>query len=403
MKRKLSVSFVLVLVTMMLTLSVAFALVQSSIVDELYGSDENAPQDVIDHILTPKETTVTPLGTLSVDEILYDGNALHVAFTVANPTSETLLYTVDGLWLNGSSLDRIGRLTLEGAGSAGVLLGGEVDGVPMPLSESLYNKAAFTHEVDEGGKYAGMQPLPREKATLKVAMAIWRPINAPQLVDYKQFEGVNVTETRNCLVTDENGLSELWLFRPRKYNLTYGPAERASDVYAAAFKEMGWAELVDTVEVELEVDLSAAMIPSAEISQPEYTQDGCRLVISSFELSHAGGMLEGLLFGDDDEILRMLQNGLGLVDRVGNRVLNNGTIWDDELSKDGGYRFTMELGPITGELPQQLYLAPVVDLNIKWDETSNFYDPTQIKPEGVIGVFQFDFSRAFCINLDMNN
>lgn len=401
-KKKISVSFALVLVIMLLTLSVGVAVVQSSIVRELYGSEETAPQDVVEHILMPQETAASTLGSLSVDEILYDGNALHVAFTVGNPTAETLLYTVDGIWLDGQPVDRQGRLTLEGAGSAGMLLGGEVDGVPMPASATLYNKGNFTYLADENGQYAGMAPLPEGKFTLKVAVAVWRPINVPKLVDYSQYEGVDVTETMSSLAVDKTGMSELWLFRPAQYNLGGSVFERPSEVYGEAYAALGWAKVVDTLEVEVEVDMNKAMIPLAETESSEYTQGGYRLVISNLTLSHAGGVLEGRIFGEHDEVISLMQNGLGFVDRAANRDLSRGLNWEMEPDEAGGYRFTMRLGPITGELPEQIDLAPVVALNPKWDETLPDYDPAVEKPEGVVGMYQYDFSRAFCIELSAN-
>ena len=96
MKKKLSVSLILVLVLTLTVLGLAYALVQSRIAGELYG-DTAAPRDVAERIQTPDESTASDLGVLVLDELLYDGSALHTAFTLSNPTGETLLYTVDGL------------------------------------------------------------------------------------------------------------------------------------------------------------------------------------------------------------------------------------------------------------------------------------------------------------------
>ena len=100
MKKKLSVSLILVLVLTLTVLGLAYALVQSRIAGELYG-DTAAPRDVAERIQTPDESTASDLGVLVLDELLYDGSALHTAFTLSNPTGETLLYTVDGLYLDG--------------------------------------------------------------------------------------------------------------------------------------------------------------------------------------------------------------------------------------------------------------------------------------------------------------
>ena len=137
MKKKLSVSLILVLVLTLTVLGLAYALVQSRIAGELYG-DTAAPRDVAERIQTPDESTASDLGVLVLDELLYDGSALHTAFTLSNPTGETLLYTVDGLYLDGCSLTR-STLFTEGAGTAGYLLGGTLDGLALPMTISAYD------------------------------------------------------------------------------------------------------------------------------------------------------------------------------------------------------------------------------------------------------------------------
>ena len=90
MKKKLSVSLMLVLALTLMMLGLAYALVQSRIAGELYG-DTAAPSDVADRIQTPDETASSDLGVLVLDELLYDGSALHTAFTLSTPPGETRL------------------------------------------------------------------------------------------------------------------------------------------------------------------------------------------------------------------------------------------------------------------------------------------------------------------------
>ena len=115
-----------------------------------------------ERIQTPNERAASDLGVLAVDELLYDGSALHTAFTLSNPTGETLLYTVDGLYLDGCPLTR-STLFAEGAGTAGYLLGGTLDGLPLPMSVSAYNEAEALYAFDGQGRYLGTAPVPEEK------------------------------------------------------------------------------------------------------------------------------------------------------------------------------------------------------------------------------------------------
>ena len=70
MKKKLSVSLVLALVIMLLTLSVAAALVQSNILGTLYPGEADVPADAAEQLHTPEATAAATLGILTMDEWL---------------------------------------------------------------------------------------------------------------------------------------------------------------------------------------------------------------------------------------------------------------------------------------------------------------------------------------------
>lgn len=237
-KKKISVSLILALVILVLSLSAGVALMHSQISDQLFGIQENIPQGVIDQIHTPTETNKTQLGQLSLDEWLYDGHALHTSFTIANPTRETLLYTLDGIMLNGRPIT-YNRCVTEGAGDSGFLLGGMADGVSLPASYSVYNEGESIAGFDAAGKFQGFVSVPQGEGTLKISVAVWRPINQPQFVDYKGFEGHDVADTLNHLITDASGYANLWLFRPESHQRPtyYGEssAQSYADAYAQAF------------------------------------------------------------------------------------------------------------------------------------------------------------------------
>ena len=398
MKKKLSVSVIMIMIFMIAALGAAYAWVQSNIANEMYG-EKPVPQDILDHIQQPNEHSESSLGTLTVDEILYDWHALHTSFSVTNPTDQTLLYTVDYIWLNGQQVT-LNRILAEGAGSAGLLLGGSVDGAALPTQASFYNAGDQVYLLDENGKYRGLAPLPEGSASLKVSVAVWRPINQPKLVSYKDYEGVNVTDTMNCLVTDSTGYVQLDLFRPQKYNLVTYAGQRSSEVYAEAYKALGWAELVDTIEVELPVNLNKSLAVATP-KQTEYQNGDIELTISSFDLTHAGGEMEGWLRSDAFTLKDFVKHDLWLVDQDGQRVLCRSACSFDTPSENAReMHFTLKMEPITGDLPTNVYLAPALSYNPRWDESSVLYDPTLPKPDGVIGEFQFDFSRAIRIELE---
>lgn len=394
MKKKLSVSLMLVLALTLMMLGLAYALVQSRIAGELYG-DTAAPSDVADRIQTPDETASSDLGVLVLDELLYDGSALRTAFTLSNPTEETLLYTVDGLYLDRCPLTR-STLFTEGAGTAGYLLGGALDGLALPASVSAYNEAEALYAFDGQGEYLGTAPVPEGEATLRIDIAVWRPIHSPRLVDYGDYEGMNASKASDCLVTDETGYVSLELFRPEAYSLNATADKPSSEIYAQAYRELGWAELARQISLELDVTLGPDQLTHVRPVQTEYTFDNLTLTISRFDLTHTGGQMEGRLSGEGAETL--LKQGFLLVDPDGQRVLSNVLTWDQEGAQD--FSFCLSLVPVAGELPQRVCLAPFLAHDPHWDESSPSYDPDVEKPEGVIGAYQLDFARALYIALE---
>lgn len=395
-KKKFTVSLAVVIAVMILTLGAAVALIHSNIAAHLYRDGAQAPEALLSQIQTPQETAATSLGSLTLDEWLYDGRALHTSLTIHNPTGETLLYTVDSLILGSLPLDRTGGdLLMEGPGSAGVLLGGAVEGTELPASHALYHEAAYGHLFDGDGKYLAQNPLPEGEQTLRVEVAVWRPVNAPELVNYRDFEGSDITDTKNCLITDETGYCDLWRFRHAEDYRAYNASQSGAAVYADGFRELGWAELVDTIVLEAPVDLRDDAVQQVELTETSYQLDGCTLTLTRFQLSHAGGVLEGDLTGDEEAVRALLRDGLHLVDRQGRRLLNNGSWWSDPTEGESVH-LTLMLNPVSGELPGEVWLAPVLEENSLWDPrfAGPNYDPDAPVPEDAISIYRLDYERG---------
>lgn len=401
MKKKLSVSLILVIMLILLTFSAAVALVNSHIAGQLYGPQETPPQAVLEQIHTPQVITEKPLGTLSMDEWLYDGHSLHTAFTVTNPTQEALLYTLDGIWLNGQHIT-YDHINTEGAGDSGFMLGGTVDGTAMPTSTTIYNMGTELYQFDASGKYTGRLPLPQGPSKVKVSVAVWRPINPVELVDYNQYEGYDVSVTKDHITADARGYSSLWLFRPESCYLPCNANQLPSAVYAETYKALGWLELVDILQVEVEVDLNKNDFAHALPQQTEFEQYGCRIVLEQFDMSLSGGAIEGWVYGDDSAVKALLDGGLHVADKASQQVLSYGSWWDDQDAEvKGGMHFHINLGPITGDLPQEISLVHITEWDNRWDATDPLYDPTLEKPENVYGMCQVDFSYEIVIPLDI--
>lgn len=78
----------------------------------------------------------------------------------------------------------------------------------------------------------GTAPIPQGEASLRIDIAVWRPIHSPRLVNYGDYEGMNVSEASDRLVTDKTGYVSLELFRPAAYSLNATADPASSEIYA---------------------------------------------------------------------------------------------------------------------------------------------------------------------------
>lgn len=403
-KKKLTVSVILVMVITLLTLSVAVALMHSTIVEQLFGSLEYAPEEVTKRIQTPQVKKETALGVVSLDEWFYDGQALHTAFSIVNPTEESLFYTLDGIDLNGQHVS-YNRLRTDGAGDSGFLIGGAVAGAAMPASVSLYNQGDALYTYDENEKYTGTVPIPEGLSSLEISIAVWKPINPVELIDYNQYEGINTSETKDHLTVDSKGFSQLWLFRPKAYNLAVGGNQSAAQIYQAAYQKLGWMELVDTITVETSLLLNKEQAVRAIPESVEFNQGSFHLVLDQFDFSHAGGALSVRFYGASDTIKQLVKQpyGLSLIDRETKRILNNGCSWNPDFCEEDGLTVEMSLLPVSGSLPEIVYIAPAVSYTDKLDPSSPHYNASLKANENVIQGWEYDFSRAVAIPLKITH
>lgn len=398
MKKKLSISLALTMILTLLTLSVAAALVNSSILHYLYMTDDESqiPQETLELLHTPDTAVEGAHGTLTLNEWLYDGTSLYTAFSMANTTDETLMYTLDGVWLNDQWLVT-SMSAMEGADSDGRILGGTADGTALPQSASTLQQYQEVYRYDESGAYQGMAKLPEGEAVLKISLAVWKPLNAVELIDYSRYEGYDVTETKDHLTVDKNGLSDLSMFRPESARRMTYANQLSSEVYADVYKELGWAELVDTITLETTVvlDVGTSVTPKETV----YQQQDLTMTITGFSLSYGGGEMTFDLQGDADTVKAMLKEGVCLVDREHQRILNNGTRYrDDDLDK--GYApVSLQLWSLKDALPDQVYLVPVTSYKPELDPSLPNYDPELEVPEDTIEGFTLDWERAIAIDL----
>jgi len=111
--------------------------------------------------------------------------------------------------------------------------------------------------------------------------------------------------------------------------------------------------------------------------------------------------MECRLLGDYDTVKRYMAEGVQLVDKANGRILSTGCIDNVLDGAEEGRKILLPLASFTGELPQEVYLAPVIGYDNRWDEATPDYDPGFEKPDNVVAPFQFDFENGFLIPLDI--
>ncbi|MBQ6804529.1 MAG: hypothetical protein IJP04_07735 [Clostridia bacterium] len=189
------------------------------------------------------------------------------------------------------------------------------------------------------------------------------------------------------------------MFRPESARRSYSSQQSGGEIYAPVFKKLGWAERVNTIEMTLEVDLDQILVSQAVPEKSEYFMNGFRIAFDSFQLTHAGGTLKGLIYGNQQEITAFLQKGLILADLKTRQDLSRGCIWSNEVNPDQSISFEILLSPIAGDLPETVYLIPPIAYNDQFVEEYPHFDPALEKPENIIGTWEVDFNQMLEIKL----
>lgn len=393
MKRKCWAGIALAATLLLASIQIADAEAPARIAVGLYGQEnaQYAPQALTEAIQRPSAAAESPIGTVSLDEVLYDGFCLHLGWSVENPTDAALLYTVDSFFVNGERLpmNRDGSsLYAEGAGSCGFLLGGAVEGLPVPARASHYCAGAYLA--------AQHPPLPEGRAEIALTVAVWRPIHAPRLLDSGRFEGVDIDPDQlrmDCLIpsaraaADDGLYCDLAAFRPRAMQ----QAESTAAAYAPVYQQLGWAELIDTLTVTAQVDLRAGQLAGVQPLVSEIPLSDCRMRIRAFVCTYAGGACEICFEGEEAALKARGRQALYLADVDNNRVLNGGVYWDRDKHL---LWYKMTLAPLLEPLPRRLVLAPMLAHDPRWDPQSPDFDPSVARPAGVVGAFQLDLGKG---------
>lgn len=294
-KKKLSTALILAVVLMVLVSgAVAATLLRGDILGWLFRTDRSeAPAEIANLVETAGESRRTGLSALTLNETLFDGNALSLNLTVENPTDEPMVYRVRQAKLNGQYLIAESVMLPYGS-SAGQLLGGEADGQAFPKEATIYatftavsdfpdplDMTASTAAVVAPEEHTGISSLPShmplkaaEEAELSLLVEVYRPVKPALLttLGYEAF-GDHPSLAQDTLSVE----AENWLV----------PFDSAT--------VPSLLEQIDSQEFTFPIRMKAAGITTVSAQPGVYENDLFSLALESFTLSAVSGSLEGCI------------------------------------------------------------------------------------------------------------
>ena len=293
MKKKLSTVLILATVLMLLvTGAVAATLLHGDILGWLFRADRSeAPAEIAALVETAGESRRNELSALTLNETLFDGNALSLNLTVENPTDEPMVYRIRQAKLNGQYLIAESVMLPYGS-SAGKLLGGKADGQAFPREATIYatftavsgfpdpldnatGSAAAIVASEEGSIPALPSRMPlkaADEAELSLLVEVYRPVDLARLtaLSHEAFQDVPAPATGNGSAGD-------WLI----------PFDSAT--VPSLLAQIG------SEEYTFPIRMKAAGIPTVSAQPGTYENDLFTLELDSFTVSSVSGMLVGCI------------------------------------------------------------------------------------------------------------
>ncbi len=141
-KKKMSTALIIAVLLLIVTVTAAIALTQSNLLGVMFGGNGQVPEELEEIVSKPEATVTTPDAKVTLSEYLYDGEKLHLYWTIANQTDRQIMVTMTPFMFNGTKGSyRLMDVTAEGMPliqtenhGFGQILGGEADGLPCPAA-----------------------------------------------------------------------------------------------------------------------------------------------------------------------------------------------------------------------------------------------------------------------------
>lgn len=397
-KKKMSAALVVAVLLLIVTVSAAIALTQSNLLGVMFGGNGQAPEELEEIVSKPEATVTTPDAKVTLSEYLYDGEKLHLYWTIANQTDRQIMVTMAPFRVNGKDVNTDGIPTFQSndVHAWGKILGGEVGGAALPNSVNCFGTYINPWE-QENGYHTFTKG---ETLEIISELYIWELLSAPDpaIPDHSQVqEGFLNVEALRGIPTDRSGLCGLgWLLLN----------DNSIDIYDAKanqsmYEKNNWARMIFEQPVKFSITLDTKSLKQAEPVKTVFETDDFALNINRMAYTSTGGTL---VLHVTPKAQGSKTNGDAL-DGYDFAVLDADT---KELLSDytpytaGGPDYTVYnivLKPVPGVMPKDILIVPAV-YNPKWDKHSENYDPNVSPNPYNDSLYKYNMENAVKVELE---
>ncbi len=429
-KKKISAALIFALILILATLGVAYALTQSNLLKIMFGGNAKVPEGLEEIVSKPEATVTTPDAKVTLSEYLFDGERLHLYWTIANQTDRQIMVTMTPFMFNGMKVyQEIMDVAAEGMPliqtdnnhGFGQILGGEVDGSSLPGSVNYYSLYNNPEE------YEGYHTFVRGE-TLEITgdLYIWELLSAPDPVipdnilkmvytpdpatldNLKAQGGLFDAKALRGTPTDRSGVCGInWLILNDIYDDLSQPVDYLSpEDNQNTYEKNGWARLISKQPVKFSITLDTKAIKQAKPVKTDFEMNDYTLNIKRMAYMPTGGTM---VLYTEPTANNQAQNGVipggygfAILDADTKELLGGPMGIVASGSGPDGYNFeeyTIVLTPGPGKMPKALLIVPVLS-NPKWDKSSKIFDPKAALDSDNKSFCKFDMENAMKVRLE---
>jgi hypothetical protein len=430
-KKKISAALIFAVILILATLGVAYALTQSNLLKIMFGGDAQTPEGLEEIVSKPEETVTTPDVKVTLSEYLFDGERLHLFWSIANQTDRQIMVTMSPFMINGMKGDTeimdvnaegMPLIQVDNIHGFGQILSGKVNGFALPGSVNYYNRYSNPGEYMEGYHTFVWG----ETQEITADLYIWELLSVPDPVipdnilkllseyspsipdKHRVRGGLFDAKALRGIPTDSSGLCGLnWLM----LNDNYDDLSRSVDYCSPeenqkTYESNGWARLISKQPVKFSITLDTKAIKQAKPVKTDFETNDYTLNIKRMAYMPTGGTM---VLYTEPKANNPAKNGVipdgygfAILDADTKKLLGGPMGLVASGSGPDGYNFeeyTIVLTPVPGKMPQAILIAPVVS-NPNWDKNDTSFDPKAALNPDNKSICKYNMENAMKVGLE---